>query len=505
MSAAAGAPAAAGAGPGAPAGAGARIGRNILHLLLGQATTTAIAIAYSAALGRTLGPKDFGVFFLVTTMAAFSFVVVEWGGGLFVIREIARAPDRAGLLLGSALALRAGGAVAIVLPTVVVAWLLGYEPRILGLAAAAVAAALPLSLAQAHGMVFRGRDRMDLDAGVTVLNKAAAFALAVPALWLGLGVGGVLGAQAAAGVAAVLLAAGLYRRMGAPPLSATRAGAREVVAGSLPLLALAVANSVQPYLDAVVLSKLATGQAVGWFGAARNIAGTLLAPAGIIAAATYPHLSRAADSPAQLRPAMRLTLRPVLWLGALGAVGTWRFADVAVGLIYGRQGFGPSAEVLAAYAPGLFLTYVDVQLGHAAVATGRANRFVVLKAFTIAAGTALALWLVPHFEATRGNGGLGIAAAYGGSELLVFLGAVTLLPRGALELALAADLARAVAAGAATFGLFLALPPLPPYVGIPLCVTAFSAASLAVGLVRREDAASLRDRALRRLRGGRNR
>jgi hypothetical protein len=31
------------------------------------------------------------------------------------------------------------------------------------------------------------------------------------------------------------------------------------------------ATSVQPYLDAILLSKLAPGVVVGWFGAARNI------------------------------------------------------------------------------------------------------------------------------------------------------------------------------------------------------------------------------------------
>ncbi len=487
------------AAPGAPSvEASARIGRNVFHLVLGQVATTAIAIGYSAALGRLLGTQDFGTWFLVTTMATFAFVVVEWGGGLFVIREIARAPERAGLLLGSALAVRAAGTALILGPAVAVAWLLGYPPRILWLAGAAVAAALPLSLAQAYGMVFRGRDVMSRDASVAVVNKVVTVGLALPALWLGLGVSGVLLGQGLAGVVAVGVAAWFYRRLGAPRLSSTVAGAREVMAGSVPLLALAVANSVQPYLDVVVLSKLASPAAVGWFGAARNIMGTLLAPAGILASATYPYLSRATEVPGQLRSALRTSLRPALWLGALACAGTWRFADLAVGLIYGHQKFGPSVAVLAAYAPGLFLMFVDVQLGHVAVAVGSARRFALLKAGAIAVSTGLGLVLIPLFEARDGNGGLGVVLAFVASELVVFVGALALLPRGALEGALVGDVARAAAAAALTLGLLGLLPDLHPVLGLPLCVVAFTAASFAVGLVRRADLPVLRAVVLRR-------
>jgi len=482
------------AGPGPAAGTGghdvearARIGRNFLNLFLGQAATTAIAIGYAAALGRMLGAEDYGVYFLVSTMAAFSFVVVEWGGGLFVIREIARAPHRAGVLLGSALALRSGGALLILLPTAAIAWALGYPPRVPWLAAACIVASLPLSLAQAYGMVFRGRDRMGRDASVTVLNKVATVALAVPALWLGLGIPGVLLGQGLAGLAAVAAAAWFYRSLGAPRLSATRAGAREVMAGSVPLLALAVANSVQPYLDVVVLSKLASAAAVGWFGAARYIMGTLLAPAGILASATYPSLSRAAETPALLRSALRGSLRPALWLGGLACAGTFLFADLAISLIYGTQAYGPAATVLAAYAPGLFLMFVDVQLGHMAVAVGRARRFAELKAVAIVVSTGLCLLLIPMFEARTGNGGLGVVAAFVASELLVFAGALTLVPKGALDAGLAGDTARAAGAALLTMGALRLLPPLHPVLGLPLCVLGYAAATFALGLLRRSD------------------
>jgi len=49
---------------------------------------------FSAALGRSLGARDFGVYFLITSFATFAYVIVDWGQQFYVIREVARSPDR---------------------------------------------------------------------------------------------------------------------------------------------------------------------------------------------------------------------------------------------------------------------------------------------------------------------------------------------------------------------------------------------------------------------------
>ena len=178
---------------------GGVVARNALLLVIGQAATTALAIVFSAALGRSLGATDFGVYFLITTMSTFAYVVAEWGQPLFVIRQTAREPARSGDLLGTALALRVALSVAVTLPAALVAWALGYGARTIALLVLLILATLPLFLAQGYGMVFRARDQMGRDAAVSVANKAAALALALPALAMGAGIPGVIAALAVAG------------------------------------------------------------------------------------------------------------------------------------------------------------------------------------------------------------------------------------------------------------------------------------------------------------------
>src|SRR5215475_899346 len=103
------------------------VARNAFYLLLGQATTTALAIIFSAALARMLGPREFGVYFLIASFSTFAYVIVDWGQQFYIVQEVARQPERGGLLLGTALVLRVTGAALVAIPSSVVAWALGYD------------------------------------------------------------------------------------------------------------------------------------------------------------------------------------------------------------------------------------------------------------------------------------------------------------------------------------------------------------------------------------------
>lgn len=467
--------------------AGAAIARNAFKLVLGQVTTTALALVLSATLGRSLGATDFGVYYLITTMCVFAYVFVEWGQPFFVIRHVAREPLRSGELLGTALALRAAFAVVVTIPAGLTAWALGFDVRTIWFSVFLVLANLPLCLAQGYGMVFRARDQMGRDATVSASNKAIALAVTLPALALGTGIPGVIFAQAVAGAAALGVARKLHGHLGTQPLRVSSDTARELVAAGLPILAMTAATAVQPYLDAILLSKLAPVNVVGWFGAAKNILGTLMAPAVILGAASYPRIARASADPASLRREVRSAFRPLLWLGALAGSGTYLFAGAVIDLIYGARGFAPAATILEVFAPGLFLLFIDILLGSIIYACGGGTGFAIAKIVSVVVGTGLDILLIPFFQNRYGNGGIGVVVAFALSEFVVFAGAMMALRRGTLDSATALDVGRALGAAGITVLLFRLIGPVSPWLGIPLCVGAFAAASLALGLMGPRD------------------
>jgi len=296
----------------------------------------------------------------------------------------------------------------------------------------------------------------------------------------------VVVSQGLAGVVALLLGTELYRRLSVGPLRFSRATAQEILSGGTSILLMVLAVSVQPYIDAVLLSKLVPKDAVGWYGAARSISVMLNAPAVIFGAAALPRLSRAAREPEAFREELGIAERPMLWLAGLAAVGTWLFADVAINLVYGH-GFAPAGAILSVFGLGLFLVFVDSFLGTVFVALGRTTSFSMLKLATVVLATAMEIFLIPYFQRRSGNGGLGVAISFVVCEPLIFAGMLILIPRGVIGRSVLLDGARAIGSAVLTGVLLQLVPALAPWIAIPACIVVYTATTLVVGLLRTED------------------
>jgi O-antigen/teichoic acid export membrane protein len=460
------------------------LARNAFHLLVGQIASTILSIAFNAVLARTLGAADFGVYFLLMSMSTFAYAIVDWGQSVYLIREVARRPGDAGALLGSSLVLRSAYAGLAVIITTVAACLLGYEMRIQLLAGLTVACALPLALSQPYGYLFRGRDRMDLDAAVSVTAKALTVAVAIPALLHGGQLPAVILVQGLAGASALGVAILIARRIHIPSPSPSPDTVRELATAGVSIVVFWVVASAEPYIAVIVLSKLAPATAVGWYAAARNIMGVLFAPATILATASFPEFSRVASDPVEFRDAIQRALRPLLGLGALGAVGTYLFADFAVSLIYGHGHFDPAAQVLRLFAPTLLLLFVGMLLGTAINAVGRTRELAVAKLICVVLNTGLAVLLIPYFEARFQNGGMGLVLAFGSTEIVMIMACLWLAPRGAFTPETLLDFVRALAAGAATLAVFWWFPAITPWLMLPASILVFAFFALATGLFR---------------------
>lgn len=460
--------------------------RNFLHLGLGQATTTVLTILLSAVMARVLSPADFGLAFLLTSIATFTFVVIDWGHGPLVVREIARHPERAGDLFGSAMAVRTVVTV-IACPVVIgVTWLLGYDLLTRVLAGAVVLGSLPQYLGLSFGWVFRAHDRMDREAQINVAFKLASFVFSI--VWLALGgrMPGVLFMWSIAGCLTLVVSVAIYRNLHLPKLSVHMSTVRELLRDGAPIFAMTLAIAVEPVINANILYKMSSPAVVGWYGAAWTVAGTLIAPATVLATAIYPRLSAAASDPVEFKRNFDMSLRPLFLLAVLGAVGTFLFAEVPIGLIFGLPKFAPSAQTLRAFALVLLLMYVDVFLNMAVLAAGKAGRLAMVKIISVTIATALAFLLVPICQARLGNGGVGVMYAMATGELFAFV-ASWILIREYVDGRAIGDMSRGLGAGVATLLLFEVLPAITPFLAIPMCVAVFAGVSWLFGAIRQAD------------------
>ena len=476
------------------------LARNVFNLLMGQISTTVLTIVLSAAVARTLGPGDFGVWYLITAVSTFAFVFVDWGHGAYVIREVARHPERTGELMGTVLAVRVLSALGLIAPAVAIGWLLGYPARTLFFIAGMMVAWLPVYLGLTFGWAFRGKERMEFDALLSVTLKGMTLLFGVAMLLNGGRIGALLIATAAAGLITLTVAVFIYHRLNLGRLRVTRAMGRELLVGGAPMVTMTIAVASQPYIDANMLSRLSTPDVMGWYGAASTFTSTLIAPAFVLASAAYPRLSVAAANRGEFRMLLHDALRPLTFVAVLGGVGTFLFADVAVNLVYSAEKYGPSALILKAFAPAMMLVYIDMMLGTAILAAGRAVQLAAAKVMSIVVIAACELILIPYCQAHYGNGAIAVMLSFGIGELVMVAGSLYLLPKGTLHASIGVDLLRAFAAGAGTLLTVRVLPQFSPFVMIPLAIATFAGLAIAVGLIRRSDLAAIAS--LRRRRAG---
>jgi len=479
---------------------GAAIARNAVFLVLGQVATTALSIALTAVLGRRLGAADYGLYYFAWSSVQIAYNVVEWGQSATLIQVVARTPARAGAALGSGIAMRvAGGVIASVIATLA-ARALGWDLHGQAIVGLMVLAWIPTSMGQAFGQVFRGHERMSFDASLNVLNKALTVATALPALMLGGRLGAVVACVAAGGSGMLGLATVLGRRLHLPRIHVTRDAFDELFRTGFPLMVVGVTMLAQNYVETVLLASLTPREVVGWYGAARSVYGTLIMPAQILILASFPRFARSIDRPELFRAEVATAIRPVLAMSALGAVGTYLFAEVAIFLLYGRTGFAPAVQNLQALSPTLFLLFFDMILGSACIAAGHSKEMTVVKLASLGVSAGVAWLLVPWSQARWGNGAFGAIIAFGASEVIMLVAFAVLIPRGVLSRRVLADILRALLSGAAAFGAVRVLPWSTPLIAIPVCLAAFAAAAAATGLVARSDVATLVE-AVRRRRG----
>ena len=471
----------------------ATVARNALYLLVGQIVTTALGVVVNATLGRKLGPADFGLLFLITTMTQLPYVVLDWGQSNYVVAEIAYRRSETGTFIGTILTLRLLGSVLAMGVTALALWAMGYDVSTRTLSAIMMVMSLPLFLSQGVSPAFRGYERMDYDAALSIAAKAFVAVSVFTTLVLGGRVLGVVIAQGAAGVFALLFAFRLFRKLGFPPLKPRWDIARETLVGGTALVIFPLGVMAQQYIDTILISKLAPHEVIGWYGAARSFGGTLAAPVLVIGTSLFPRLSYlAATDRDQLMQEARSALRPMLLVNVLIGVGTYLFADVAIRVLYSRHGFERSVEVLQAIAPSLFFVGLGIYMGTLLNALRKRRRLAMAKVASIGAGIVLTLLLIPWAQNRFGNGGIGAALVSSGSEIVMLLFCLPILPRGFIDRSVASVAVRSLVVGGLTVAAGRLVQSWPVPLRLAIVLSAFVGFSAMLGLIRSSDRALLR-------------
>ncbi len=189
---------------------------------------------------------------------------------------------------------------------------------------------------------------------------------------------------------------------------------------------------------------------------------------------------------------MRLALRAVAIVGIFAATGAILFAGLAVDLLYGAQRFGPAAGNLRILGVYVVLVYGSIVLGIGIAAARRQVIYAVAQSFCLVVSLVLDPILIPRFERTAGNGGLGVSASVTIAEVAMVAAGLVIIPAGVIDRSLLTTVGRALAAALAMASVGFALRSF-PFLALPLSVGTYAAVLWALGGLDREILELLRD------------
>jgi O-antigen/teichoic acid export membrane protein len=321
----------------------------------------------------------------------------------------------------------------------------------------------------------RGYERSDFAAGGTIAAQLLSALIVVPTLLVIGGLQSFLIAQAACAAIGAMVLMLLLPAMGVPRLSFSRRDAHALFSAGMPFLLFNLILALQPSVDAVFLSKMASPQAIGWQAVARRLTGLLIFPAYALTAALYPTLSRLYNEDrAAFRSTAASALRTTPAIAVPIALGCALFPHIGIDL-FGKEAYGPADANLRILALFVLLLYLTMPVSTTLLAAGKQRVWSAAQFGCVALSAALDPLLIPWFQARNGNGGLGVCVSTVAAEVLMLAVGLYLLPRDVFDRSYWRSYASVVFAGAVMAAIALALGALTPYAAAPVALLGYLA------------------------------
>jgi O-antigen/teichoic acid export membrane protein len=239
-------------------------------------------------------------------------------------------------------------------------------------------------------------------------------------------------AHVSCAVAGTVFVLKVLPRMHVPRLSVRLSTAKDLVRSGQPFLLFGLVLTLQPMIDAAMLSKLSAPEGMGWYAAARKLVGVLTYPASALVLALYPTLCRLRiesmdvfrSTAADAAYAVTIAVVPL-------AIGCALFPGLGVA-IFGQHSYGPAEDDLRVLAIYVFLVYFTMPIGSCLASSGRQNAWTLVQLGCVIVSAVLDPPLILWFQEHYGNGSLGVCASTVSGEVLMVIGGISLLPTGIL-------------------------------------------------------------------------
>ena len=466
--------------------------RNTAISALAQVIGMPLSLALTAVTARYLGASALGYMYLASTFNTFAFLAVDWGQAAAIPALVAGDRSSVGTFLGTALVWRSLTSVIASVALATGCFFLGYDSQALvaiGLGSIQYSCS---AISNACQYAIMGFERTDMAAKRQVLEQAASLMIVLPILFLKGNLNAELIGHTVTGALVLVYVWRTLGSVGIGRLSFDRTVLVAMLKRGTPFVLLGTAMVLQPYVDALYLSKLAPVNTVGWHAAARKLVGLLIFPSAAMIGALYPTLCRlhVTDSNG-LKLATTDVLRATTLMVVPVAVGCALFPDIGIA-VYSRKGFAPAEANLRVLSIFLLLVYFTMPLGTCVNAIGKARSWAAVQALCVGVSLVFDPILIPWFQRRSGNGGLGVCWAAVLSELVVLVFGVILVPRGVFDRRFWHSVVFSGLSGLVMVAVARSLSTLSSFLVAPLSLVAYVVALRLTGAIDADQVAAIR-------------
>ncbi len=414
-------------------GNGKTIAKNFSVLMASQGITWILTLAMMLFLPRFLGATAIGQMALAQSIWAILATFISFGMDVFLLKEIARQPDKTPELFGTTIFVRIMLFLVSLGIVTVYIHLAGYPATTIYIIYIVSISTLIGQLVAACQSPLNAMEVMQYSSIATIAERATSTILGISLLLLGYGVYAILIVGIFALLVNLVLQMMFLRRRYPLRISFHVKQAFGMLRRGLPYLGSSLALVFYIQVDIIIISFLVDERTIGWYGAADRLFGTLLFIPTIFISAVFPALSRLyTNAPDALPQVMRKSLDLMFLISVPIGLGLVVIANPLVLLLFGTE-FSQSGPVLTTLGIVLILTYVNVLLGQFLISMDRQNQWTAIMLIATVLTVPLDLIFIPWCERIFANGAIGGALSFIVTELGMMIIGFILMPRGMLS------------------------------------------------------------------------
>lgn len=376
-----------------------RIAKNTAALFAAQFVVALLSLVLTIYIARSLGDVIFGKYSFALAFTAIFAVFSDLGYNTLLIREVARDKSQASKYLSNVISVRALLSLIIFALIVITINLMGYPADTKNVVYLFGIYTLVISFSAVFKVTFRAFEKMEYEAGITILAGIIRVSLGLLVLFLGYGLIELAWVFLFSGIFDVLFSFLVCeRRFVKPKIELDFDFWKSTIKVALPLGMLSIFGLIYVRTDTIMLSIMEGDAVVGWYNAAYNLVLGFKPIPHLFMNAIFPLMaSYYVSSKDSLRIVYEKSFKYLFILGLPLAVGITLLADKIIIILYGEQ-FYPSIIALRILAWDVLIVFLYFCLAFILVSIDKQNQMAVIAGCAALMNIILNLFLIPSFS-----------------------------------------------------------------------------------------------------------